>query len=336
MSGMSQSSPSHDGAWRSSSSATRFPEAFGVRGMVASAHPVAAAIGASVPQQGGNAVDAAIAVGGGRGRAAARGVRPGRRRVRRSSTTRSRREATGFNGSGVAGANATRERYAEAGLAKMPLDGIHSVSVPGGVGAYETIWKRSGRAPGPSSGRRRSGWPRTASCSTRRSPRQIGGRANVLGSFEWSARPVAARRRRARRPGTRWAAPEPREEPAGRGRGRRRDVLSRRAGRADGRLPREGGRAVRGGRLRRGSRPEVYTPIRTTYRDVTVLQTAPVSQGFLMLEQLNILEGLEPGGARAARAPTGCTTSSRRRSWPSRTATASPATRARRTGIWRS
>ena len=38
---------------------------------------------------------------------------------------------------------------------------------------------------------------------------------------------------------------------------------------------------------------EVYDPIRTTYRDVTVLQTAPVSQGFLMLEQLNILEGFD-------------------------------------------
>jgi gamma-glutamyltranspeptidase/glutathione hydrolase len=37
---------------------------------------------------------------------------------------------------------------------------------------------------------------------------------------------------------------------------------------------------------------EVYYPIRTTYRDVTVCQTNPVSQGFLMLEQLNILEGL--------------------------------------------
>jgi gamma-glutamyltranspeptidase/glutathione hydrolase len=40
---------------------------------------------------------------------------------------------------------------------------------------------------------------------------------------------------------------------------------------------------------------ETYEPIRTTYKDVTVLQTNPVSQGFLMLEQLNILEGLNLG-----------------------------------------
>src|SRR5581483_178660 len=38
---------------------------------------------------------------------------------------------------------------------------------------------------------------------------------------------------------------------------------------------------------------EVYTPLRTEYRGVTVLQTAPVSQGFMMLEQLNILEGFD-------------------------------------------
>jgi gamma-glutamyltranspeptidase / glutathione hydrolase len=109
MSSMSQSSSSHDGSWRSSSSATRFPEAFGVRGMVASAHPRAAAIGAAVLDRGGNAFDAAIAVAaaegvllpmmcglGGDGFAVVYDAR--------------RREVVGLNGSGVAGAGATRER----------------------------------------------------------------------------------------------------------------------------------------------------------------------------------------------------------------------------------
>jgi gamma-glutamyltranspeptidase/glutathione hydrolase len=38
---------------------------------------------------------------------------------------------------------------------------------------------------------------------------------------------------------------------------------------------------------------DVYEPLKTAYRDVSVLQTGPVSQGFMMLEQLNILEGYD-------------------------------------------
>ena len=38
-----------------------------------------------------------------------------------------------------------------------------------------------------------------------------------------------------------------------------------------------------------------YTPIATTYRGVTVYETAPPSPGFLVLEQLNILEGFTLG-----------------------------------------
>ena len=164
MSRMSQSSPSHDGAWRSSSSSTRFPEAFGVRGMVASAHPRAATIGAAILERGGNAFDAAIAVAaaegvllpmmcglGGDGFAVVYDAR--------------RREVLGLNGSGVAGAGATRERYAADGPT-MPLEGVHSV---GGAGRgrllRDHVEALGDPSPGRSSGLPRSSSRRTASRS---------------------------------------------------------------------------------------------------------------------------------------------------------------------------
>jgi gamma-glutamyltranspeptidase/glutathione hydrolase len=279
-----------DGAWRLHDGSQPGPvESLGLHGMVASAHPVAAAIGTSVLQNGGNAVDAAIAV------AAAEGV------VLPASCglggdafvlvwDPKHGEATGFNGSGVAGANATRERYVEAGLTKMPFDGIHSISVPGAVAVYETLWKQFGT----------KAWAELWQPAIRlagegvvlnsKVPKWIGGRAGVLGSFEWSAaqflpggQPPKA--------GTRWSAPNLanslRAVAEGGAETFYRGALAERI--LDF-LTREGGPFVAEDFARQEC--EVYAPIRTTYRDVTVLQTAPVSQGFLMLEQLNILERL--------------------------------------------
>src|SRR5512147_1676571 len=98
--------------------------------MVCSAHPVAAFIGLSILQRGGNAFDAAIAV------AAAEGVLlpmkcglGGDAFVIAHSAAK--RETLAFNGSGVAAAGATQEFFARQGLKTMPLDGVHAASVPG-------------------------------------------------------------------------------------------------------------------------------------------------------------------------------------------------------------
>ena len=40
----------------------------------------------------------------------------------------------------------------------------------------------------------------------------------------------------------------------------------------------------------------IYTPVATDYRGFTVHETAPVSQGFILLSQLNILEGFDLRG----------------------------------------
>ena len=123
-----------DGAWSigAGERMTRRPEAFGLRGMVASAHPVAALTGMAVLQRGGNAFDAAIAV------AAAEGVLlPMMCGLGGDAFVIAHEGKTGrfvaFNGSGVAASGATREYYAERGLKKLPLEGVHSVSVPGAV-----------------------------------------------------------------------------------------------------------------------------------------------------------------------------------------------------------
>lgn len=280
-----------DGAWRLDDGSRPGPvESLGLYGMVASAHPVAAAIGTSVLQNGGNAIDAAIAVAAAEGVVlpAACGLGGDAFVLVWDPKTG---KATGFNGSGVAGANANRERYADAGLSKMPFNGVHSISVPGGVAVYETLWKTYGTKP----------WAELWQPAIRlagegvvirsRASKQIAGRADVLGSFEWSAAQYLPGGQPPK-PGTRWAAPNLanslRAVAEGGAETFYRGALAERI--VDF-LTKEGGPFVLDDFARQEC--EVYEPLSTTYRDVTVLQTAPVSQGFLMLEQLNILEGLE-------------------------------------------
>jgi gamma-glutamyltranspeptidase / glutathione hydrolase len=291
MSRMSQSSPSHDGAWRSSSSSTRFPEAFGVRGMVASAHPRAATIGAAILERGGNAFDAAIAVAaaegvllpmmcglGGDGFAVVYDAR--------------RREVLGLNGSGVAGAGATRERYAADGPT-MPLEGVHSVAVPGAVAFYETMWKRWGTRPwaelwAPAIKLAEDGVAITGWVS-----RWIGERAKILQRFPASARQFLPGGRPPA-PGDRWSAPDlARSLRAVADDGAETLYRGKLAERLLDFLHREGAPFEAGDFARQLDETFVYTPIATTYRGFTVHQTAPVTQGLLLLSQLNLLEGFD-------------------------------------------
>lgn len=279
-----------DGAWRLHDGSSPGPvESLGLRGMVASAHPVAAAIGISVLQQGGNAIDAALAV------AAAEGV------VLPASCglggdafvlvyDPKTGETTGFNGSGVAGAKATRERYADAGLTTMPLDGIHSISVPGAVSVYETLWKRYGTRPWADLWEPAIRLAADGVVLNQKVPKWISGRASVLGSFEWSAKQYLPGGQPPQA-GSRWTAPNLAKSLRAVAEGGA-DTFYRGelAARMLAYLDSQDGPFVAEDFARQQC--DVYSPIKTTYGGVTVYQTAPVSQGFLMLEQLNIVEGL--------------------------------------------
>ena len=292
-----------DGAWSlgaaESWKAQQRPEAFGLRGMVASAHPVAALTGMAILERGGNAFDAAIAV------AAAEGVLlpmmcglGGDAFVVLHDAQR--RETVALNGSGPAASGATREYYTSRGLRKMPLEGVHAVGVPGAVSVYETLWKRHGTLPwadlwAPAVRLAEEGVAITAYVS-----RRIADRAEILARYPHSARQFLPNGRPPA-PGERWQAPN-----------LARTLRAIATGGAETFY--HGEVAVRLLAFLQGegalfesedfARQEamVYPPIATDYRGLTVYETAPPSQGFLLLEQLNILEGfdlghLEPLGA---------------------------------------
>jgi gamma-glutamyltranspeptidase/glutathione hydrolase len=283
-----------DGAWGLSaaegSSTRQRPEAFGLRGMVASAHPVAAFIGLNILQRGGNAFDAAIAV------AAAEGVvlpmkcgLGGDAFVMLHDARK--REVVAYNGSGVAAAGATAEYYTSRGYKQMPLDGVHAASVPGAVSVYEAIWKRYCTMSweelwAPAIRLADEGLAITDYISKR-----FAERADRLSKFPWSARQFLPNGR-APAAGERWSAPN----------------LARSL-----RIVAQGGaeafyRGEIAEKLIAFSKSEgglfaaddfaqqqavCYAPIATDYRGFTVYETAPPSQGFLLLEQLNIIEGFD-------------------------------------------
>lgn len=119
------------------------PEVHGNEAAVVADHPLAAAAGADVLRRGGNAVDAAVTMAavlavvrphmnglGGDAFALIRDGRSGRVRA--------------LNGSGRSGAGATPAAFRALGYETMPGSGVHSVTVPGAVGAWAEALRRHG------------------------------------------------------------------------------------------------------------------------------------------------------------------------------------------------
>jgi gamma-glutamyltranspeptidase/glutathione hydrolase len=285
-----------DGSWSLSAAESarveRRPEAFGTRGMVCSAHPVAAFIGLSVLQRGGNAFDAAIAV------AAAEGVvLPMKCGLGGDAFVvlydARKRESVAFNGSGVAAAGATADYFRSRGHKSMPLDGVHAVSVPGGVAVYEALWRRYGTMDWPELWQPAIRLAEDGVAITDYISARIADRAETLASFEHSAA-MYLPNGRVPQAGERWSAPDLAKSLALVAKGGA-DAFYR--GEIAEKLLaffRQEGQTFTADDFAQ-QQAVAYTPISTEYRGATVYQTAPPSQGFLVLEQLNILEGYDLG-----------------------------------------
>lgn len=285
-----------DGSWRLSvAEAGRVeqrPEAFGTRGMVCSAHPVAAFIGLGILQRGGNAFDAAIAV------AAAEGVvLPMKCGLGGDAFVvlhdARKRETVAFNGSGVAAAGATTDYYRGQGYKAMPLDGVHAVSVPGGVAVYEALWKRHGTMDWPELWEPAIRLADEGVAITKYISARFGDRADTLATFPHSAAQFLPNGR-VPAAGERWSAPN-----------LAKSLRIVAKGGADAFYRGEIAEKLLAFLKKEGQtftaddfaqqQAVIYAPISTNYRGATVYETAPHSQGFLVLEQLNIIEGFDLG-----------------------------------------
>jgi gamma-glutamyltranspeptidase / glutathione hydrolase len=113
-------------------------------GMVATSQPLAAQAGLQVLKNGGNAIDAAVATA-----AVMNVVEPGSAGIGGDvfviAWLAAEKQLVALNGSGRAPAGATPRYFAERGFTKtMPQHGIDSVTAPGAVDAWDVLLKRAG------------------------------------------------------------------------------------------------------------------------------------------------------------------------------------------------
>ncbi|MGE3536717.1 MAG: gamma-glutamyltransferase [Candidatus Tectimicrobiota bacterium] len=263
---------------------------YGSRGMVCSNSPLAASVGVRVLHEGGNAFDAALAV------AAVEtvtlvplcGLGGDSFMVLHDARTGS---ITGINSSGGAASGATAEYYRARGHRTMPLDGPHAVSVPGEVAAWEVLHQRYCTKPfaqllDSAIGYASDGFPVSPGIG-----RSFTSNTAKLMQFPSTAA-VYARSGSLPREGDILVNPDLAQSlkliAQGGAEAFYRGELTQRLVRG---LQAGGGLFTTDDFARHQA--EVYEPIATTYRGYTVYQTSPPSQGFLLLEMLNLVEGFD-------------------------------------------
>ena len=260
------------------------------QGMVATAHPLASQAGLRILQEGGNVVDATVATAavlnvidmdecglGGDAFLIVHLAGPD--------------ETWALNGGGAAPTGATRDYFTRRGITMMPLEGILSVSVPGVVDAYVTALERWGSMPlaellQPAISYAEEGFPLS----------------------EPVALSIDRSKKLDRFPTTRRVFRDPSNPARPGGIFRQRDLAG------SLRLIAEGGREafyegpIAGAIVRQSAeegdglftledlkahRSEVYRPLQMDYRGFTVYETAPPSQGLIVLEALALVEAFD-------------------------------------------
>ncbi len=262
---------------------------YGQNGMICSNSPLAASAGLRVLQDGGTAFDAALAV------AAVEAVTivPSNG-LGGDSFILTYEAATGkvtdINSSGVAASGAEAEYYRSQGLALMPIQGPHSVSVPGEAAAWEVMHRNFCTMPfadllAPAIRYAEQGFPVPP-----RIARAFAGNAELLARFSATADIYLANGGRPPRVGevlvNRDLANTIRSVAEGGADAFYRSDLTKKL--VDG-LNNAGGLFTEADFA--GHHADVCEPITTSYRGHTVYQTRPPSQGFILLEMLNIISG---------------------------------------------
>jgi gamma-glutamyltranspeptidase/glutathione hydrolase len=115
-------------------------------GIVAASQPLAAQAGVQILARGGHAVDAAIAAN-----AVLGVVEPEMNGIGGDLfaivSPAANQTLHGLNASGWAPSGASAARLAAAGFQEMPLEGVHSITVPGAVAGWAALHSRFGRLP---------------------------------------------------------------------------------------------------------------------------------------------------------------------------------------------
>ena len=262
---------------------------YGQNGMVCSDSPLAAAAGLRVLHQGGTAFDAALAVAAVESVTIVPNCGLGGDSFILAFDAKSGK-VTNINSSGVAASGADAEHYRSQGLALMPIQGPHSVSVPGEAAAWEAMHRGFCTMPfadllAPAIRYAEGGFPVPS-----RIARIFAGNAELLARFSATADIYLANGGRPPRVGevlvNRDLANTLRAVAEGGADAFYRSEIATKM--VEG-LNNAGGLFAEADFA--GHQADVCEPISTAYRDHTVYQTRPPSQGFLLLEMLNIVGG---------------------------------------------